>query len=244
MLLMDVYQGEGMQGTPRGTVQKLRVISYEFTYHGFGGASDMVGLDGPWDVKRVLGVVPVEADGSAHFRVPACTPIAVQPLDGDGKALALMRSWFTAMPGEIISCVGCHESQNSAPPVQATPLAARREPARIQPWYGPTRGFSFSREVQPVLDAYCVRCHHGRPLEDGRTAFDLTARPAERIESALQMRFTPSYMALRRFVHTPTMESDAHLLSPATSTPTRAAWCRSCGTTIMASGSARKRGTG
>ena len=75
-----------------------------------------IGIDGPWDARRIWGTVPVEADGSANFRVPANTPLAVQPLDADGKALQVMRSWFTAMPGEVVSCVGCHESQNSSPP--------------------------------------------------------------------------------------------------------------------------------
>ena len=213
-LLMDVYQGPGLKGVPRGTVKSLRLISYEFTFHGFGGEPDRVGFDGPWDVRRILGTVPVDPDGSAHFRVPAHTPVALQPLDAQGKALALMRSWFTAMPGEVVSCVGCHEPQNSAPPFHSRPTAVLRKPSEIKPWYGPPRGFSFVREVQPVLDAYCIRCHHGRPPDDGRKTFDLTARPAERIPSAFQMHFTPAYMALRRFVNTPTLESDAHLLAP------------------------------
>ncbi len=212
--LINVYSGPGLRGVPRGTVKSLRLISYEFTFHGFGGEPDRVGFDGPWDVRRILGTVPVEPDGSAFFRVPAYTPVAVQPLDSEGKALALMRSWFTAMPGEVVSCVGCHEPQYSIPPAQSRPAAVFREPSPIKPWYGPPRGFSFVREVQPVLDAYCVQCHHDRPLENGQTTFDLTSRPTERIPSAFQMHFTPSYMALRRYLHTPTLESDAHMLAP------------------------------
>ena len=93
-----------------------------------GGIDHRVGADGPWEPKRVLGTVPVEADGSALFRVPANTPISVQPLDAEGKALQLMRSWMTAMPGEIVSCVGCHETQNTAPPATATPSPPARTP--------------------------------------------------------------------------------------------------------------------
>ena len=214
VLMMDVYRGPGLAGVPRGSVKSLRLVGYEFTFHGMGGEPDRVGLDGPWDVKRILGTVPVEADGSAHFRVPAATPIAVQPLDADGKALALMRSWFTAMPGEVVSCVGCHESQNTAPPNHSAPLAVRREASAIEPFYGPPRGFSFAREVQPVLDAYCVDCHNGQASQAGPATFDLSARPTQRVASAFQMHFSPSYMALRRFVHTSTLESDAHLLPP------------------------------
>jgi len=73
-------------------------------------------MDGPWDVRRVLGTVPVAEDGSSYFAVPANTPIAVQPLDAEGKAMHLMRSWFTAMPGEAVTCLGCHEDTNRAPP--------------------------------------------------------------------------------------------------------------------------------
>ena len=214
VLLVDVYRGPGLADVPRGLVKALRLVGYTFTFHGLGGEPDRVGLDGPWDVKRILGTVPVEPDGSASFRVPACTPISIQPLDADGKALALMRSWLTAAPGEVLSCVGCHEPQNTAARFEDTPLAFRREPSAIQPWYGPARGFSFEREVQPVLDAYCIGCHHGDALSDGEATFDLTARPAQRVPSAFQMHFSPAYMELRRWVHTPTLESDAHLLPP------------------------------
>ncbi len=90
-----------------------------------GGQIDRVGMDGPWDVKQIIGTVPVEKDGSAQFRVPAYVPIAVQPLDAEGKALQLMRSWFTCMPGETASCVGCHEKQSNAPPAPPLPSGTR-----------------------------------------------------------------------------------------------------------------------
>ncbi|MCP4452914.1 MAG: formylglycine-generating enzyme family protein, partial [Planctomycetes bacterium] len=94
--LMDVHAGPGLKDVPRGTVKQLRLFTYHFAYHGMGGQTNRVGYDGPWDIKRIMGTVPVEADGSAMFRVPANTPISVQPLDEEGKAIQLMRSWFTA----------------------------------------------------------------------------------------------------------------------------------------------------
>jgi formylglycine-generating enzyme required for sulfatase activity len=176
--LHNVYAGPGLAGVPRGSVLKLRIVAYVFGYPGLAGP-DKIGHGGPWDAMRILGTVPVYDDGSAKFRVPANTPITVQPLDAEGKALQLMRSWYTAMPGEVASCVGCHEQPRRTPIARAD-LAATRPPVEIEPWYGPPRGFDFEREVQPVLDEYCTACHNGRPghrteglVADGHTISDL-----------------------------------------------------------------------
>ncbi|HNR31285.1 MAG TPA: SUMF1/EgtB/PvdO family nonheme iron enzyme, partial [Candidatus Hydrogenedentes bacterium] len=216
VFLVDVYRGDGLAGIPRGVVKALRVYAYVFSYRGMGGLLGMVGMDGPWDVRQILGTVPVEDDGSALFRVPANTPLAVQPLDADGKALQLMRSWFTAMPGETLSCVGCHERQNMTPP-QTMPLAARRAPSVIAPWYGPPRGFSFVREVQPVLDRHCVSCHDGTTLPDlrgGEMVSDWTSGIAGHADPQVGGRFSKAYAELHRYVRRPGIESDMHLLSP------------------------------
>jgi len=216
--LSDVYVGDGLRGVPRGTVKKLRLFTYQFAYHGMGGQINRVGLDGPWDVKRIIGTVPVEADGSAYFRIPANTPIAVQPLDAEGKALQLMRSWMTAMGGEVLACVGCHEPQDAASPNRQA-IASTKPPAEITPWYGPMRGFSFRREVQGVLDHHCTRCHNGKARPDGKVLPDLTDRPEvhPRAKSGGYNRgtkFSPSYIALRSYVRGHTIESDIHMLSP------------------------------
>ncbi len=212
--LSDIYAGPGLKGVPRGVVRQLRVFTYHFAYHGVGGQINRVGLDGPWDIKRILGTVPVEPDGSAYFRVPANTPISVQPLDEQGQAMQLMRSWMTAMPGETLSCVGCHEQQNTSPPAQ-TALAARRAPSTIVPWHGPERGFSFRREVQPVLNRHCIGCHDGtssgRPDFRDQPDVHTTANDMPYNDGT---HFPPSYLALRRYVHGPSMESDMHLLTP------------------------------
>jgi len=204
--LSDVYKGRGLANVPRGAVKKLRLYSPHYAYPGMGGHIH-IGIDGPWDVHRILGTVPVGPDGSAAFTVPANTPIAVQPLDEKGRALQVMRSWFTAMPGEVLSCVGCHESQNTGPPSKFR-LASFRKPVPITPWYGPERGFSFKRDVQPALDKYCVGCHNGQKYE-GQDVPDLRVDGSERWRN-----FTPSYVALHPFVRRPGPESDYHLQKP------------------------------
>ncbi|MEI7900172.1 MAG: SUMF1/EgtB/PvdO family nonheme iron enzyme, partial [bacterium] len=216
--ILDLYSGPGLAGVPRGTVKQLRVFTYHFAYHGMGGQINRVGLDGPWDVKRIMGTVPVEADGSAFFRVPANTPISIQPLDADGQALQLMRSWMTAMPGENLSCVGCHDPQNSTPPV-AKGRALSKPPAEITPWHGPARGFSFVREVQPVLDRFCVGCHDGAAGPGRAATPDFRAAPPVHPQAGDPAynngtQFTPAYLALRSYVRGHTIESDMHLLTP------------------------------
>jgi formylglycine-generating enzyme required for sulfatase activity len=226
--LHDVYAGPGLRGVPRGTVKRLRVFAYHFGYRGLAGP-DKIGRGGPWEAMRILGTVPLEGDGSAVFRVPANTPIAVQPLDADGKALQLMRSWFTAMPGEELSCVGCHEPPAETPPVR-TAAAARRAPRDIEPWYGPPRGFDFEREVQPVLDRYCVGCHNGpdgsppdlRPTNEvlgygGKPFSDLGKQrlhPKMWADTRGIGRYTPAYDALIPYIRRVGIEDDVSLLVP------------------------------
>jgi formylglycine-generating enzyme required for sulfatase activity len=200
--LADIYEGDGLRDIPRGTVKNLRLFAMHYAYNHMGGHVH-IGVEGPWDVHRILGTVPVFEDGSAVFSVPANVPIAVQPLDKEGRALQVMRSWFTAMPGEVLSCVGCHEQQNMVPPATRS-LASRALPVAIEPWHGPARGFSFKRDVQPVLDQFCVGCHQG---QEGRPDF---ARKDENGWS----NFTPSYLALHPYVRRPGPESDYHLATP------------------------------
>jgi hypothetical protein len=204
--LQDVYAGAGLKGVPRGTVKRLRIYEFHFGYNGMGGHIN-VGIDGPRDVRRIRGTVPVYEDGSALFRVPANTPLAVQPLDAEGRALQVMRSWYTAMPGEVATCVGCHEPQNSTPRRKFT-IAATKPPSDIEPWRGPVRGFAFKREVQPVLDKYCVGCHDGT-LREGEKP-----RPNFADTSSGWRGFTNSYIALHPYVRRPGPESDYHLQKP------------------------------
>ena len=111
--------------------------------------------------RAVLGTVPVEEDGSAHFVAPARKELYFQALDEEGLAVTSMRSGTHLQPGERMVCQGCHEPRHRAPADIGTtiPLAMRRQPSPIAPDVDGTHPFSYPRLVQPVLDRHCVKCH-------------------------------------------------------------------------------------
>ena len=131
MFISDIYHGRGLPGIPRGVAKSLRIIAYHFEYWREKGTPRpgyrTVGEASSWDIKRVLGTVPIEPDGSAFFKVPANTPISIQILDKDNAAIQIMQSWTIAMPGENLSCVGCHEPSNTTLTPRPT-LAANKPP--------------------------------------------------------------------------------------------------------------------
>jgi formylglycine-generating enzyme required for sulfatase activity len=211
--LADVYAGGGLKGYPPGSIKALRVGSHHYRFAG-NGDTMASSFQGGWDCKKILGTVPVNPDGSVLFRVPANTPVFVQPLDAEGKAQQQMRSWYTAMPGETASCIGCHDQQNSGPPGRNS-YAAQHPAVDIAPWHGPARGFSFDREVQPVLDRRCVGCHDGREhrvADSAATTIDLRAK---RLHPDYAGDYSPAYLELQKYVRRPGYEADYHLAAPA-----------------------------
>jgi hypothetical protein len=162
----DVYRGTHMAGVAPGAVRALRVVESPEKRYWTGPAWGGQGVHRPamnwhsFENKRILGTVPVQADGSACFEVPSETFVYFQLLDENGMMIQSMRSGTLAQPGETTGCVGCHEARQSAPAAGKPPPAAVADsPSTLTGWYGPPRMFSFLDEVQPVFDKHCVRCH-------------------------------------------------------------------------------------
>jgi len=204
--IQNIYRGPGLKGVPEGAVDSLRVFTYAYGYYKVGNHHHL-GVESGWDVKRLLGTVKVEQDGSAMFKIPANTTISIQPLDKEGRALQLFRSWLVAMPGEELSCVGCHESPTE-PPVTNKTIASGKAPQRITPYRNLVEGFSFKAEVQPVLDAYCIRCHDGT---DQKPNFKDTV--VERPD-ALSANFSKAYYAFHKYFRRPGPESNGTMNNP------------------------------
>ena len=160
LLLQDVYMGLEPE-IKRGQVKYLAVMEQVTQSHPRGGS---IGVGTIWYANRCVGLVPVEKDGSAHFEVPALRSLYFHVLDGEGKMLMTQGSDFHTMPGEVRSCVGCHEQRKGigSPPAGHQPIAASKAPLKPKmPQWGTNGIIEYEAVVQPVLNKYCVSCHEG-----------------------------------------------------------------------------------
>ena len=171
----DVYAGLGLKDIPRGEAKTLRVVELDYraapvgakTNGGPGGGSmnsTPVSIgNATWDVKRILGDAEIHEDGSVRFEVPAMVSQYHQILNAKGQVIQTTRTWDTIRPGEQKSCMGCHvkEDANFHPYQEEDTIAWSREPQKLKAFYGEARGFSFIKEIQPILDRNCIDCHDG-----------------------------------------------------------------------------------
>jgi len=162
LLLTDVLDGRNMQGVKPGEIKQLLVLeTLPMPIH-YTGGMDPISYGGTFTLERIVGTVPVQADGSAYLELPALRSFFFVALDQNDLSVKRMQSFLTVQPGEISGCVGCHEPRTHAPRSALsapTPLAARRPPSRPEPIAGVPEVLDFPRDVQPILDALCVNCH-------------------------------------------------------------------------------------
>jgi len=172
LLVGDVYSGRNMTGLKRGAVKKLLVMEdlpKPANFH--GGGSQPLGHGVSSTLKRILGTVPVRPDGSAYFQVPAMRSIYFALLDEKDRSIKQMRSFVTLQPGETVGCVGCHEPRENTSDCRARAglLALAGEPSRIEPIGDVPQIMDFPRDIQPILDRHCLRCHNHERREGGVT---------------------------------------------------------------------------
>lgn len=186
--VQDVKIGVASEGITN-KVAKLRVIEILYkhdtiksgTAYGPGGGQDTVTPPAHplalFDAKRIIGDATVYEDGSAMFEVPVRVPVYFQLLDEKNRCLQTMRSWTTLMPNERFSCVGCHENKDETPVSSKRTIAMSKGIEKLKPFYGEPRGFSFMKEVQPIFDTHCVKCHTMNSDGEPKHGIVLTAEP-------------------------------------------------------------------
>ena len=157
--LANVYEGRNMGGVRPGEIKKLLVLETLPKPVNFTGGMDPLTYGGSFTLERVLGTVPVEADGSAYIELPAMRAVFFVALDENDMAVKRMQSFLTVQPGEVTGCVGCHEQRTQSFLPDANLLAMQRRPSRIRPIGDCPEVFDFPRDVQPILDRLCTDCH-------------------------------------------------------------------------------------
>lgn len=176
--LEDVYMGID-HVVPRGSAKYLRVCqemphflekyedgTYRRTHQPYMEfyASPVDLVSGPYGwtsyvAKGDLGMVEIEKDGSASFIAPSGSVLFFELLDENYTEIQRMRSVVQLQPGEIRSCVGCHEDRASTPTTRRRTLAAQQPPKRLIPPSWGTGAFDYQKTVQPVFDKNCISCH-------------------------------------------------------------------------------------
>jgi len=186
-LVTDVTKG--MEGVSRGDVAYLRVniaVSRPWSCHRNKLWGDLASPPGDflsstgWSAAlwpRVqLGIVPIEADGSAYFVVPADRNIFLQALDSEYRELQRERTYINFRPGEFRACIGCHEKSGEAPTPPfgsgEAPMALQNPPVIPGPMPGEAAGTGdwagwgvkvlyYPYDIQPIFNAQCISCHSG-----------------------------------------------------------------------------------
>jgi hypothetical protein len=162
LILTNAYLGRNMDGIEPGSIKSLLVMETLPKPINHSGSMEPMSWGGTFTLERILGKVPVEDDGSAYFELPAKRPVFLIALDEKDQAVKRMQSFMTVMPGEVTSCIGCHEERTTAP-IKANPsklMAMQRPVSKLKPVEGVPELYDYPKHIQPILDKHCVSCHN------------------------------------------------------------------------------------
>jgi hypothetical protein len=173
VLCLNVY--DGRKSWPEGTrITALRVIQLFPKRNTTWMNRPDIGMASESLCRGVLGVAPVEADGSAYFKIPSGKLVYFQALDQRGMAVQSMQSGTHLLAGQTVACAGCHDSPHKAPTTLRAPLAIGRKASKLRPEADGSYPVLYPRLVQPVLDRNCIPCHK----KNAKKAPDLSGAPA------------------------------------------------------------------
>ena len=135
-MLADVYPGRNMAGVKPGEIKKLLVLETLPKPINFTGGMEPISYGGTFTLERIVGTVPVEADGSAYLEVPALRSFFFVALDENDLSVKRMQSFLTRAAGRDHRLRRLPRAAHDGTPITARPHAAgdaRRRPAEIEP---------------------------------------------------------------------------------------------------------------
>ncbi len=159
-ILSDVTHGRNMVGVKNAEIKKLLIMECLPKPITANLWTEPIGFEGVFAMLRVIGIVPVEKDGSAYFEAPPLRPLMFVGLDENNLSVKRMQSFVSLMPGETVGCIGCHENRTETSNRQKQLLALSRPPSKIKIIEDIPYVFDFPRDIQPILDEHCIKCHN------------------------------------------------------------------------------------
>ena len=168
IILQDVYVGRNMAEIEPGSISDLLVLETLRKPINFTGGMEPISYNGTFTLDRIIGTVSVHEDGSAYFNLPANIPVHFIAIDDKGSAVQSMKSFTSVKPGEVVSCIGCHEKRSFAPENKGhMPIAMSKTPDFPVPVVNVPAVIDFPKDIQPILDRHCVKCHNPEMREGG-----------------------------------------------------------------------------
>lgn len=167
LLVVDAAFGRNMEGVKKGEIKKLLILEELPKPINYSGGMEPLNYGGSFCLKRVLGTIPVEPDGSAYMELPANRALVFVALDENDLSVKRMQSFVSVMPGETTTCTGCHENRTESAPRSPKVLAMQRKASAPEPIEGMPEIFDYPRDIQPVLDKHCLKCHNVEKRKGG-----------------------------------------------------------------------------
>jgi len=186
-MVTDVYAG--LEDVPRGTIKHIRILEqiprpwavrHPWDGDEFDQQYSCVSKHTHLGLKVQHGVVPVEDDGSANFLVPAEANIFFQVLDENYMAVQTERTFVNYMPGEVRSCVGCHETPSDVTrhdDSARAKKALKRPPSTPGPQPGEKDGHrpllspAYYRDILEQFSLFPKGCYQGLPSAHATECF-------------------------------------------------------------------------
>jgi len=183
------------------------------------------------NMMEILGYAPIEPDGSVHLEVPANVAFRVSILDANARAITAPQGvWLQLLPGETVSCNGCHKPQGGA----QNPLSHGRQGTFNSAWAGGTAGAAFPHTIASGPAAFIPQSN-GTTMAEARMAVSCTTDtpPCLQMVPSVNVLYTDVWTdPAQATPGTPITYSYTDAANPIPAIPTSAlcatAWSASC----------------
>lgn len=140
--------------------------------------------------RELLGIAPVDADGSFRIKVPANTPISWATLDDQSRGFVTKRTHLAVRQGEEFNkCTGCHEDRRAGGAVATNPnpMAATHAPTDLNIAPANRIRISYQQDFEQLVANKCASCHYAGvdTVAGAPTTLDLSAVPDTTMENRI-----------------------------------------------------------